>query len=136
MIDQRTALTDVATFITTSVGRPVGVVDMPEGATVPYAVVYPIDDVFSGPPLWDPFADVEFTFQVTSVGERWDQARWMADHVRRALLDRVNGGFIGNPGPVSGAVVANRDFVDAGGIIEGDSVVSIPERFLFHLTPS
>ena len=131
-----TALTDVATFLATETERPVGVVDMPDAATVPYAIVYPVDDVLSGPPLWDPFADTEFTFQVTSVGERWDQARWMADRVRRVLLDRVNGEFFDDPGLVGNALVINRDFVDAGGVIEGDSVVSIPERFLFHLTPS
>lgn len=135
MIDERVLLNEMAAFLELETGRQVGVQDMPEDATVPYAIVYPVQTDMTGPPFWDPFADTEFQFQVTSVGERWDQARWMADKVRRVVLDRANGVYLENPA-ITGHNVVNRDFVDAGGIIEGDTVVSIPERFTVYLTPT
>ncbi|WP_330290133.1 DUF4224 domain-containing protein [Streptomyces sp. NBC_00576] len=48
---------------------------------------------FFGPSFADWHADAARTHQVTGVGERADQAQWLADKVRAVLFDRTASGW-------------------------------------------
>jgi hypothetical protein len=50
-----------------------------------HAVIWPLSPDFDGP-VGDYAADLTYAFQVTSVGETVDQAEWVADRVRAALI--------------------------------------------------
>ncbi len=65
-------------------GRPVGDASAPAGLP-PYCIVYDIAGGDLDGPLGDPYADVDWPFQVTCVGRLADEARRMADKVRVAL---------------------------------------------------
>lgn len=124
-------------------GRPVGDSEAPTKQDgFPYVVVREIDgSSMSGPFLVAPDADLALVFQVDSVGRTIDQARWMADTVRRTILARTaTGSFqvqLVNP---TGYSVVDRQ--PSGGpptpVSEGPApnrVYSFPERFTIHVTP-
>ena len=90
----------VKALLETVVNKPVDFARAPlddDGNSVepPYVIIYPIPGGggFSGPPFCAPDADVEVMYQIRVVALRWDQARNMADLVRRALVGRTNGAF-------------------------------------------
>lgn len=74
--------------LVSSTGKKIGRVEAPSDKTLPYAVVYPLDD--TGDPdngtLGDAHASAVFEFQVTSIGGTAEQAEWMAHKVRVALV--------------------------------------------------
>ncbi|MDQ8707869.1 hypothetical protein RCO28_36185 [Streptomyces sp. LHD-70] len=77
-------------------GRPCGLGVLPRApnsgvADFPYVILDSLPGEFSGPGFADWHADASWTYQVTSVGERVDQVEWLADRVRSALVDRVDG---------------------------------------------
>lgn len=79
------------TALATATGRPVGDGVVPDGATVPYLVVHSIDGgSWLGAPFLGDETEAELVWQVDSVGERRDQAEWMADKVRETILGRAN----------------------------------------------
>ncbi|MEU5683590.1 hypothetical protein [Streptomyces venezuelae] len=51
-----------------------------------------MDSRYTGAPLADKAEDAHFVYQVTVVADREDQADWLADRVRRAVLDRGDSG--------------------------------------------
>ncbi|MDO0916838.1 hypothetical protein QQM39_40330 [Streptomyces sp. DT2A-34] len=76
---------------------------------MPYTVLYPLGGPVSGAPLADASEDAELIFQLTSVGGRSDQAEWMADRGRRAVLERAPSGAWRYPLEIPGVDVWGRE---------------------------
>ena len=94
-MDLRTHTGVVVAVLAAAITRPppsvVPVVHRGVGPPDPYAAV-PYCVVYSGladtdGPSGSPDADVDAEVQVTSIGDSEEQASWMADKVRAALLD-------------------------------------------------
>jgi hypothetical protein len=135
VIAQLAVLNAVAELLRTSLHRPVGVVEIPpEVADDPYCIVYPLAPIFDGPPFTEPEADGRFAVQVTAVGSRWDQATWMADKVRVAVLSRITGGFLFPLPTIPGVTEMGRSIEYGPERVEGDKVDTVVQRFVFHLT--
>lgn len=120
-------------------GRPVGLGRYPTDSSgqvvaTPYAVLFPIPGTtYDGPPLWDAFDTPTWQYQVTSVGARADQAEWMGDRVRVALLDRLDGRWT-HELVVPGLLVLSREHVADGGADSDGGTVSQVDRFAFTVT--
>jgi hypothetical protein len=146
--------TALITMLASATGRPIGDLEAPEPAgsaiapQTPYAVVTPIP---GGGLVERDLADAHpqptvLVYEVLSVGgeenegPRRDQAEWMADKVRKAILDRASdGSYVNaitpatNPGDVA-VKVGLRDLdVQAGVVIEG-TLASIPDRYSLTVT--
>jgi hypothetical protein len=84
------------TMLASVTGKGVGVMkapDAPAGAVcpvMPYAIVYPIPGGGFGGSMADPYEDVTYVYQVTSVGETPTQCQAMGDAVRKAILNAAN----------------------------------------------
>lgn len=104
-----------------SLGLTVGDGEKPEGATVPYCVVYPIPGGGLSGTIDDPNEDGELVYQVTCVGETREQAEWAVDKTL-GLLEGIS---------VAGRYIA-RVLVDSmPGIRREDE----PSTTLFIATP-
>ncbi|MEN2416982.1 hypothetical protein AABB02_02615 [Streptomyces rimosus] len=92
MIDRATVPEAFRRTLAKATGRPCGLGKLPlaEGrpTEVPYLVLYPEGGPVGGAPPADASEDSELPYQVTAVAARTDQAEWMADRVRRVVLDR------------------------------------------------
>lgn len=66
--------------------RPIGDAGEPTSTATPYAIVYSLSDAPGEGPLNDPTQVLDDAFQVTSVGVSRQQAQWMQQKVRAALL--------------------------------------------------
>lgn len=132
MIRQKDVLLAVINQLVALLHRPVGLAEIPKELVdeEPYMIVYPLSPDFDGPPFTRPWEDVDFGVQVTSVGLRCDQALWMADRAREAILER------GLPLMVPGGVEMGRSIELGPELVEGDSVDTVVQRFVFHLTPT
>lgn len=128
-------------FLAAQTGRPVGrttaplvdgvPADLEEG---PYAIVYQLAGGETwGPFLYGPDEAIRLPYQVTSVGRRSDQADWMADRVRQAMVGRTNGTLTAALA-VPGVTVLDREFSAYGGQDREGDVVSVPDTFLLHVT--
>jgi hypothetical protein len=94
---------------------------------------------FSGPSFADWHADVAWTYQVTSVGERADQVQWLADRVRAVLFDRTANGWRTEVEVPRMRVIDRELTVDAGGDpVDGSQgdIVSYVQRFTVTVTPA
>ncbi|GAA2136704.1 hypothetical protein GCM10009760_16380 [Kitasatospora kazusensis] len=108
--------------------------DKPTGNTVPYCVLYPLGSVSDGPPFGDADADAKVLVQVTSIGTTAEQAEWMADKVRGALLGRAPGAGFATPVAPAGHVVTGRELDKSDGVTVVSGVYSYIERFALHVT--
>ncbi|WP_433547166.1 hypothetical protein ACQPZG_20335 [Streptomyces sp. CA-294286] len=124
-------------------GKPCGLGALPQvagkPAPAPYTVLYPLGGTISGAPLADQGEDADLLYQVTAVGARTDQAEWLADRVRRAVLERTPTGVWGHALDPAGVDVWARGLdADAGtddaGAAEG--VVTSSQRFRLSATSS
>ncbi|GCD35680.1 hypothetical protein OEIGOIKO_03426 [Streptomyces chrestomyceticus JCM 4735] len=136
MIDRAAVSEAFRRTLTEATGRPCGLGKLPlvEGqpAEMPYLVLYPQGGPVGGAPLADASEDSELLYQVSAVAARTDQAEWMADRVRRAVLERTATGGWRWPIDVPGADVWARELRgDAGTDDAGPAaaVVSYPQRF-------
>ena len=84
--DPRLVYAAIITRLTSETGKNIGRVEAPSDLTTPYAVVYPIDEFGDGTSLGDAHETVVYEFQVSSVGDTAEQAEWMQNQVRSALL--------------------------------------------------
>lgn len=130
--------TALVAFLAAQTGRPVGYGSAPvtgDGPEdVPYAIVYPLPGGATwGPFLTGPDEGAEVPYQVTSVGSRGDQADWMADRVRKAMVGRTAGALTAALA-VTGLTVLDRSLVSYGGHDRQGDVVSIPDSFMVHVT--
>ena len=136
--DRRPVTEALVAFLATATGKPVGRATAPLGvdgtpAAPPFAVVYPLPGGDTWGPVYDaPDAGAQLPYQVTSVGLRADQAEWLADKVRQAMLGRTNGAL--TPLVVSGVTVLDRSITGYGGAVVDGDVVSVPDSYLVHVT--
>lgn len=94
-----TVYTAVVAKLVTATGKKIGRAEAPADTTLPYAVVYPLDDTAdldAAGSLADPHITTVYEFQVTSVGGTAEQAEWMQHKARTALVgwqpDTITGG--------------------------------------------
>lgn len=126
-------------FLAAQTGKPVGRATAPlTGAGVPaeppYAIVYPLTGGATWGPTYDgPDEGADLPYQVTSVGLRQDQAEWMADKVRQAMLARQNGSLAAQLA-VPGVTVLDRAITAYGGVDREGDVVSVPDSFVVRVT--
>jgi hypothetical protein len=109
----------VRTMLEAAVGKPCGRGTLPtsggQPAPLPYLVLYPLGGHMSGAPLADRSEDARLVFQVTVVAARTDQAEWLADRVRGAVLGRTSSGQWEHPIPLpAGEVWARELLADEG----------------------
>jgi hypothetical protein len=79
----------VASRLSSQTSKNIGRAEAPSDRTLPYAVVYPLneaDDPDVNGTLSDAHETTVFEWQVTSVGGTAEQAEWMQHQVRSALL--------------------------------------------------
>ena len=101
-------------------GKAVGQAVRPDGATPPYMVLYPREDLATEGGLGDPNEIRVVQFQVTSVGDTLEEADWMRHKAQVALLGfSPTGG-----GPILLEFAANVLRDDEG------PVFSFPDRFI------
>ncbi|WP_399932182.1 hypothetical protein [Streptomyces kanamyceticus] len=83
-------------MLAAATGKPCGRGRLPLVAghpcPTPYSVLYPLESRYTGAPLGDKTEDAHLVYQVTVVADREDQAEWLADRVRRAVLAREASG--------------------------------------------
>ncbi|MCX4666453.1 hypothetical protein OG453_07195 [Streptomyces sp. NBC_01381] len=136
MIDRTPVSKALMDLIAKATGRPCGLGQLPlvngKPAEVPYTVLYPLGGSVGGAPLADSSEDAELVYQLTSVAGRGDQAEWMADRGRRAVLERGASGAWLFPLDVLGVDVWVReldadDGIDASASVEG--IVTSSQRY-------
>ncbi|MEV0370604.1 hypothetical protein AB0I10_12345 [Streptomyces sp. NPDC050636] len=113
MIDRAPVSEALQHLIVKATGRPCGLGTLPvvngKPAEVPYTVLYPLGGPLGGAPLADASEDAELVYQLTSVAGRTDQAEWMADRGRRAVLERAPSGAWRYPLEIPGVDVWGRE---------------------------
>ncbi|MCX4761911.1 hypothetical protein OG562_13185 [Streptomyces sp. NBC_01275] len=106
----------------------------PTGATIPYSVLYPLGITTSGPAFGDADADARVLFQVTCVASTAEQAEWMADKVRAAILGRSAKGDFVNAVVVAGCAVIGRELDKEEGVTVSGGVYSYVQRYVLTVT--
>ncbi|WP_033819786.1 hypothetical protein [Kitasatospora sp. MBT63] len=130
----------VQTALSTATGRSCGygtaptASDKPTGVTIPYCVLYPLGGTSSGPPFGDGDGDGRMLYQVTSIGTTAEQAEWMSDKVRVALLARTKTGGYVTAIPISGHTVIGREIDKEDGVTVVSGVYSYVQRIILHVT--
>lgn len=118
----------IVTRVTTQTSKQVGKGKSPGGAT-PYAVLYPLPDRETFGSITDPWQVARQLFQITYVGGDMDEAQWMQEQTRNALLGwqpSVNGWDIG---PVE------IDVANLSGATDFDGpVFTLADRFSIYVS--
>lgn len=141
MIDREPVSEALQHLIVKATGRPCGLGALPlvngKPAEVPYTVLYPLGGPVGGAPLADASEDAELVYQLTSVGGRTDQAEWMADRGRRAVLERVPSGIWRYPLEIPRVDVWGRELDADDGTdttASAQGVVTSSQRFRLSAT--
>ncbi|MEV4741584.1 hypothetical protein [Streptomyces sp. NPDC049555] len=141
MIDRAPVSEALRSALAEAAGKPCGLGQLPtlggKPAPMPYLVLYPLGGIASGAPLTDQSEDAVLTYQVTVVAARTDQAEWLADRVRRAVLERKTTGEWRYPIKVPSAEIWGREIDAEPGIDPssvGDGVVTYPLRFRINVS--
>ncbi|MFD7995514.1 hypothetical protein [Streptomyces mexicanus] len=148
MIERRQVTQALAALLTAQTGKPVGLGRMPK-ADPPYYLLYSVDTAVSGAPFADDNEDISLVYQITSVSGpdpkvasssgTLDQAEWLADRARQAILRRDPATGLWTAAlEVSGAKVMCRELeTEPGGTSDPtDGIISYVQRFRFDLTPA
>lgn len=117
----------IITRLATQTEKSVGDAVRPDNPSNPYAVVYPLPDRATLGTLTDPNAISLQLFQVTCVGTDMDEAQWMQNRVRSALLGWT---------PTLVGFTANRIELDLGsGVLRDDDgpVFYTTDRFSLYV---
>lgn len=155
MIERRPVTLLVASVLAQATGMPVGlgkIPTSPDGTTEiipPYYVLYSLPLAVGGAPLADMNEDASLTYQVTSVSgpdpavpqstSAEDQAEWMADRARTALLGRdpVTRLWLYDIAPEGWKCTCRELDIEPGAADSaGDAIISYVQRFRFDLTPA
>jgi hypothetical protein len=147
MIDRLPVTMALSTLLASATNLPVGRGNKPAGVNPPYYLLYAIPAELSGAPLADEHEDASFVYQVTSVSGPdpakpdsrgvADQAEWMADKARTAILGRDPAtGLWLRTLTIPGVKVTGRSLdVEAGGTNDpADAIMSYVQRFRLDLT--
>ncbi|MFF0409700.1 hypothetical protein ACFYUY_04605 [Kitasatospora sp. NPDC004745] len=132
-----TALRDAlaaATGRSCGYGAPPVAADKPSGNTIPYSVLYPLGGTASGPPFGDQTGDGRLLYQVTSVASTGEQAEWMADRVRSAIVGIGSKGGFATPITPAGHTVVAREIDKEEGQVVANGVYSYVSRFILHVS--
>ncbi|WP_449475258.1 hypothetical protein [Streptomyces abikoensis] len=131
----------VRVMLARAVEKPCGLGALPlsggQPAPLPYLVLYPLGGAFEGAPLADRSEDARLEYQVTVVGSRADQAEWLADRARRAVLERGAAGEWLHPITVPAGEVWTREILGDGGVDQSaaaEGVVTYALRFRLHVS--
>ncbi|THA38123.1 hypothetical protein [Streptomyces sp. A1547] len=108
----------------------------PTGAQVPYAVLYPLGLTTDGPPYGQADGDARALLQVTSVATTAEQAEWMADRVRAAMLARKGGsnGAYATDIAIPGCSVLRRALDKEEGVAVAGGIYSYVQRYVVEVT--
>ena len=128
---------------------PVGRGRMPAGSPSHYYLLYAMPATYTGAPLADLSEDASLVYQVTAVSAPTpdtpgsygvaDQAEWMGDQARSAILSRdPNSGLWLHTLTIPGAKVIGRSLETEPGATsdQSDAIMSYVQRFRFDLTPA
>ncbi|MFJ1782513.1 hypothetical protein ACIOKA_38040 [Streptomyces anulatus] len=139
----------LSALLASATNLPVGRGSKPANIAPPYFLLYAMPAELSGAPLADEHEDASLVYQVTSVSGpdpskqdsrgAADQAEWMADKVRTAILGRdPSTGLWLRPLTIPGAKVIGRslDTEPGGSSDPADAIMSYVQRFRFDLTPA
>jgi hypothetical protein len=130
-------------MLRTATERPIEIVrapfknnDVNQVEDPPYGILYPIPGGgFSGSPLYHPDEDATFTYQVTSVGLRDDQAEWLGDRVREAFLGRDGQGSFVHDLTVDGLAIVSREPTGPpGGLVRNDMLFSVADSYFVRVS--
>lgn len=139
----------LSALLASATGLPVGRGSKPPNVVPPYFLLYAMPAELSGAPLADEHEDASLVYQVTSVSGPdpskpdsrgvADQAEWMADKVRDAILGRdpATGLWLRSLA-IPGAKVTGRslDTEPGGSSDPADAIMSYVQRFRLDLTPA
>ncbi|WP_274558054.1 hypothetical protein [Streptomyces spiramyceticus] len=106
----------------------------PSGTQLPYTVLYPLGVTTGGPPYGEPDADARVLLQVTCVAGTAEQAEWMADKVRAAVLARKTSGAYSSELTVPGCAVMQRTLEKEEGVTVASGVYSYVQRYVIEVT--
>ncbi|WP_097964954.1 hypothetical protein [Streptomyces sp. or20] len=139
----------LSALLASATNLPVGRGSKPLNAAPPYFLLHAMPAALSGAPLADENEDASLVYQVTSVSGPdpskqdsrgvADQAEWMADKARTAILGRDPAtGLWLRPLTIPGANVIGRslDTEPGGSSDPADAIMSYVQRFRFDLTPA
>jgi len=111
------ATTALVAMLRAAVPAGIGLYDHrvpPTGVGTPYGLLLAVDSPAPEGPAWsDDEADVTLTFQLDSVGKRRDQAQWLRDRLRAAVIARTGPAWT-NTLTVAGWVSADRRTMSLG----------------------
>ncbi len=120
MIDRARVTEALRAMLAAATGKPCGLGQLPvigrKPASLPYTVLYPQGGPVGGAPLADRSEDSHLVYQLTIVAQRVDQAEWLADRTRRALLARAQGGEWAHLIAVPGAQLWARELLVDDGV--------------------
>ncbi|MEV8101067.1 hypothetical protein [Streptomyces sp. NPDC088135] len=147
MIQRLPVTMALSALLTSATGLPVGRGRKPKDTSPPYYLLYTVPADVSGAPFSDLNEDAALVYQVTSVSGPdpsdpdshgvADQAEWMADKARTALLGRDPAtGLWLHPLAVPGARVIGRTLDTEPGATNdpSDAIMSYVQRFRLDLT--
>ncbi|WP_327335125.1 hypothetical protein [Streptomyces anulatus] len=137
----------LSAILASATNLPVGRGSKPPTIAPPYFLLYAMPAELSGAPLADEHEDASLVYQVTSVSGpdpskpdsrgAADQAEWMADKARTAILGRDPAtGLWLRPLTIPGTKVIGRslDTEPGGSSDPADAIMSYVQRFRFDLT--
>lgn len=134
---------NLVTAVATATGKPCGDAKAPLDVAPPYAVVHTISGGgYWGPGLVAPEDSADWVYQIDAVGDRRDQAEWLADKIRLTVLGRdAAGAFLTAISEPSGLrIIDRRSDGGAGGVeVEGTpphEVYTASERYVVSVTPA
>lgn len=126
----------LAALLATVTGRTGDVGRAPDPPALPYWILYPIPGGGPVGPPAIPDADVALPYQITSVGGRADQAQWLADQARSALLHTEDDGRYTHPLDPDGLTVMAVTADGSGGLDPDQQLPSVADRYLIWVTTS
>jgi hypothetical protein len=139
----------LSALLASATNLPVGRGNKPANTNPPYYLLYAMPADVSGAPLADEYEDASFVYQVTSVSGPdptvqdsrgvADQAEWMADKARTAILGRdpATGLWLRTLTIPGVKVIARSLDTEAGATNDpADAIMSYVQRFRFDLTPT
>ncbi|MFF2411859.1 hypothetical protein [Streptomyces sp. NPDC058092] len=137
----------LSALLTSATGIPVGRGSKPADTAPPYYLLHALPATYSGAPFTDANEDSVLVYQVTSVSGPnpatpdshgvADQAEWMADIARTAILgrDRATRLWLNELTIPSVKVIGRSLDTEPGGTNDpADAIMSYVQRFRFDLT--